>query len=252
MRVVLCDEDELLLTMVEAIVVRQGHDVVGMADTTPAAVGLIEHAKPDIAIIDLALGFNTDFDAVKSAINVGARVIVFSHTADAHLLEAYSVRPIVVPKPNLDELERVLITLPAADEPATSSVDRRVRPTRAASGPPPTGPGDAQAFYESLNSADGGDGIVWADLSGVAPGIDEHGVVEQVKAVMRAGDRLLASPGSIRVFLPGADEDGVASFRRRLGGADVLPAGSAVHSVVVADGESPTAAFDRLKTAPAS
>ena len=73
MRVVVCDEDALMRDMVEAVVASTGHEVAGIADTTVAAVGLIESALPDAVILDLSLGYNTDFDIIDSAIGVGAR-----------------------------------------------------------------------------------------------------------------------------------------------------------------------------------
>ena len=41
MRFVLCDDDEMLCSMVDATIATHGHDLVGIADTTTAAVGLV-------------------------------------------------------------------------------------------------------------------------------------------------------------------------------------------------------------------
>ena len=59
MRVVICDEDALLREMVEALVTRLGHEIIGITDTTAAGVALIEAGRPEVVIYDMALGYNT-------------------------------------------------------------------------------------------------------------------------------------------------------------------------------------------------
>lgn len=244
MRIVLCDGDDLLRSMVEAMVSRQGHDLVGVADTIGAAANLLEASRPDAAVIDLALGVNADFDVVDIAMSVGAQVVIFSHTIYDEMLSRYPVRPVVVPKPDLVALEQVLARLVPNDDTGTAAVvDRRRRPTRATTGPSPTGVGDAQAFYESLNGAGEGDAMVWIDLP---PGAALD-AAERVLSVMRGVDRLLASPEAIRVYLAGAGEEGISAFCARIEAAKVLPDEHPTRSVVVAAGETPTDAFERLR-----
>ena len=55
MRFVLCDDDQFLRSMVESIVARHGHDVVGCADGGVDATMLVESAKPDAVIVDFHL-----------------------------------------------------------------------------------------------------------------------------------------------------------------------------------------------------
>ena len=245
MRIVVCDGDDLLRSMVEVMVSRQGHEVVGVADTVGAAAGLLERARPDAAVIDLALGVNADFDLVAIAQSVGAKVVVFSRTAYEELLEGYTERPVVVPKPDLDALEGVLARL---GEPAEPPAERRRRPVREVSGPRPTGVGDAQAFYEALNDAVAGDALIWIDLTSLA---DEPAAAaelgEQVVRVMRDHDRLLASPDAIRVFLPGAEDDGIDAFGLRLASGPFVLVEAPMRGVVVEPGESPVEAFERLR-----
>jgi chemotaxis response regulator CheB len=238
MKFVVCDADPLLREVVEAVLVKAGHDVVGVADNTAVATRLVRAARPDIVIVDLSLGYNTDFDIVESAIDVGARVIVFSHNADHAVLDRYSPRPTVVPKPDLTELEREIAkgAGTGADDDASVS-DRRLRPARAAQGPQPTGPADAQAFYEALGNAAEGDALLAvgpADLAAV--------VVERV----RGSDRVLDTGSKLMVFMPGAGEEGIDAFVTRVVD-DVSDA--SVKAIVVAEGESGTDAFARLKSA---
>ena len=244
MRVVLCDEDALLREMVEAMVTRLGHEIVGIAETTVDGVHLINAARPDLVIFDLALGYNTDFDVIGAAIIVGARTIIFSHTADDLILSQYSIRPMVVPKPDLVDLEAALNRLEVDEDVGGAVVeqDRRRRPTREIQAPPSMGVTDAQAFYEALQHVAEDDALL-----SIEPTIDGSAVAPDVVAIMRGTDRLLASLTAVRVFLPGAGAEGIAAFLKRLAGAGALPPGTRVRSIIVAPGEGATDAFDRLK-----
>jgi CheY-like chemotaxis protein len=247
-RFVLCDEDQMLRSMVESIVTRQGHEVVGVADSTAAGTSLVENARPDAVVVDASLGCNTDFDVLEAAVGVGAQAIVFSFTTDADRLDRYATRPIVVHKPDLTELERAVERLGIVGFAGEATVDRRRRPQRAASGPAPTGLGDAQAFYDSINNAVGGDTIVFVDLGDDAPaGMSGEAVAAGVARTIRDTDRLLACTSSVKVFLSGGGDEGTASLLRRLERAVQLPPGTRVRSVVLGADESPMDAFDRLK-----
>lgn len=240
---VLCDEDTLLREMVESLITRMGHEIVGIADTTVDGVHLVESAKPDLVVFDMTLGYNTDFDVIVTANARNARTLVFSHNADAAVLDRYHPRPTVVHKPDLIELERVLASpLPADEVSPGAGRERRRRPVRAASGPPSTNVADAQAFYEALSDLKEGDALLAIDVP-----VDGVGVGEAVLGLLRLTDRLVASLSSVRVFLPGAGPEGVASFAERLEEASVLPAGARVHHIVAASGETAEQAFERLK-----
>jgi DNA-binding NarL/FixJ family response regulator len=247
-RFVLCDEDQMLRSMVESIVTRQGHEVVGVADTTAAGTSLVENAHPDAVIVDASLGCNTDFDVLEAAVGVGAQAIVFSFTTDSDRLDRYATRPIVVHKPDLTELEHAVERLGIVGFASAAMTDRRRRPQRAASGPAPSGLGDAQAFYESINNAVEGDTIVFVDLGDDAPpGMSGEVIAASVARTIRDTDRLLACSSSVKVFLSAGGEEGTASLMRRLERDVQLPPGARVRSVVVGSAESPMDAFDRLK-----
>lgn len=249
MRFVLCDDDQLFTSLIEAMLTDLGHEVVGVGTNSHDSVALVRSANPDVVIVDLALGFNTDFDIVAASVSTGAKTIVFSHTAHETILSQYPVRPQVVEKPDLGERQRVVAMLNLDDERHVVSIDRRERAVRKASGPPLTNVGDAQAFYESLNEAAAGDVLI---AIGVPPGHDDPAsVAARVQTMMREGDRLLVSPATVRVYLPAGDDLGARSFRARIMAADALPAGAAVRAVILGPDELPADAFDRLKaTAP--
>lgn len=248
MRFVLIDEDRLITSMIEGMLQDLGHEVLGVVDTTAAAVHLIHATKPDVVILDLSLGYNTDFDAVGAAEDVGARTIIFSYNADDAVLARYRIRPMVVFKPDLSELERVVGRLAVDPSARVVDQDRRARPSRPASGPTPTSLADAQAFYEAVNAAVEGDALVSIDLpDDVGP--DGTTVAVRVAEVLRDTDRLLASGAAVRLYLPAAEEAGIASLFQRLEAAHALPESATSRSVLVRAGEDPSVAFDRLRHA---
>ena len=246
MRIVVCDADPFMREMVESLVRTTGHEVVGIADTTAASVGLIQAGRPEAVVLDLSLGYNTDFDIIDAAISVGARPIVFTHNADAEILGSYPVAPTVVVKPDLDALGQVLVRLEReAPDAAVSEHDRRARPARAVEGPDPTGLGDAQAFFVAINAAEPGDALL-----GLEVGPDAEAVAEEVRRHLRQHDRLLLMlPHALRIFLPGAGEEGVRSVLGRIGAVRAGEGAGHATFVVVRDGEHGADAFDRLKRA---
>jgi hypothetical protein len=248
-RFVLCDDDRMLVPMVEGLLTRLGHEIVGEADDTATAAQLVIAARPDAVIVDPALGYNTDFDVIEAAIEVGAATVVFTHTADEAHMTSYRVRPTVVPKPDIVELERVIGHLAAGGEPgAGDGGERRRRPGRAAAGPPPTGLADAQAFFEALNAAQPGDALVAVDVAAPDRAPDSDLIARLLVGLVRESDRLLASSTMIRLFLPAAEQEGVESVIRRLARHADVPPGTRVRSVLVAPDEEPVDAFERLKS----
>lgn len=250
MRFVLCDDDQLFTSMIEAMLADVGHEVVGVATTTSSSVALVETARPDVVIVDLSLGFNTDFDVVASATGIGAAVIIFSYTVDDVLLSRYPVRPLVVFKPDLPDLEQVAGRLERSSQRGVVQHERRARPARASGGSPPADVADARAFYEAMNEAAAGDALISIDLP-EALGVDHiaREAATRVRDVLRDTDRLVTSASSVRIFLPGAERTGIQSFLARLDQVGGLPEGATVRSIVVAPEESPSTAFDRLKHA---
>ena len=247
MRFVLCDEDPLVVSMVETIVERQGHEVLGIADNTAIASELVRVGHPDAVVVDLSLGYNTDFDVVEAALGVGARVVVFSQNADHDVLDRFSPRPVVVPKPDFVALEEVVERLRVDGPGGGGLVERRVRPARAAVGPEPTDLHDTQAFYEALANAVEEDAVVAIEPAAGAPPLGDD-VARRVHAVVRGTDRVLATSSAVRVFLAGPGTVGLDSLLGRLATDRVAAGGElAYRSAVVAAGETGAEAFDRLK-----
>src|SRR5436190_21977674 len=106
MRFVLFDEDDMFRAIAEDALVRDGHEVVGVADSALHCVDLVETSKPDVLLVDLSSGSSTDFDVVASANDCDTSVIIFSFLVDDVFLSRYDPRPIFVAKPDYAELER--------------------------------------------------------------------------------------------------------------------------------------------------
>lgn len=248
MRFVLCDADGLVLSMVETILERHGHEVVGVADHTAVASDLVRAGRPDAVVVDLSLGYNTDFDIIGTAREVGSRVVVFSHNADHTVLERFDPPPIVVPKPDFVALEAVIERL--SDDGGTGGdalTDRRVRPVRAAVGPVPAGLHDAQAFYEALANATDDDAMLSIEAAEGAPPLADD-VAKRVQEIVRGTDRVLAMATAVRVFLAGPGPDGLAALLARLAADRMAERGDlAYRSTVVGPGETGVEVFDRLK-----
>jgi hypothetical protein len=249
MKFVVCDDDEMLGSMVDATIAAQGHEVIGVADTTAAAVLLVQHGSPDVVVVDPSVGCNSDFDVIDAALAEGARVIVFSRSGDAPASGRYQPEPDFVAKPDLWGLEKAIERLQFAPTQGSSETDRRQRPTRVPTAPPPSGPRDAAAFYAALNDAVDGDAFIAVAARSGAASIDLEALATLVSEHIRETDRLLMliTTASLLVLLLGGGELGIDSLVNRMRNDTRVPADIEFRSVVVAAGELPSDAFDRLK-----
>src|SRR4051812_46636662 len=105
MRFVICDADDMVTQVLDASLSDNGHELVGTADTTLSAVELLKETRPDVAVIDPAVGCNAEFDAIDAAIAVGARVVVFSRSAMDVEGGRYDPPPTMVLKPDVTAVE---------------------------------------------------------------------------------------------------------------------------------------------------
>lgn len=238
MRFVICDDDEIVTQVLDAALSIDGHELVGVAGTTAAAVALLERTRPEFAVIDPVVAFDAGVDVIDAAIAVGARVVVFSHS-QMHIDEGrYAPEPAMVRKPDVTALEAavdgIVQTYPA--------VDRRRQPTRRFAS---TGPSDAAAFYTAVTEAVEGDAFV-----SVSPTVDRaDSWVSRVAVALRETDLVLRSTSAVLVFMPAAGEEGVHALHERLINDDAASNDGVMHVVVLDAGESPADAFARLKDA---
>ena len=213
-----------------------------MADSTGAAVGLIETARPDAVVVDLWLGFDSDYDLIQMANDrvPADRVLHALRGRDEGLHvparrggQAGPRRPGAGPHP-----ARRGRPVPPHHRPRAS----RSGPSRTAEDATASGIDDARAFFEAVNEAKDGDGIISIDLW---QGADS--VASVATQLLRQGDRVLAFPTAVRLYLPGGGEEGVRSVLQRVADNCVATQERTVASVVVEEGELGADAFDRLK-----
>jgi chemotaxis response regulator CheB len=246
LRFVICDNDGMLSSMVDAMITEHGHDVVGIADSTSTAVGLVQQGHPDVVVVDPSIGINADFDVVEVALSNRAKVIAFGRSSESLGTDRYSAHVQFIAKPDLVALEHAIDRLRLDHDEVTES-DRRHRPARAAAGPRPTGPSDAAAFYASLNEGVEGDAVVALAPRAAGVGIDPSALADLFSGGIRDTDRLLVGGSSVIVLLPGGGREAIDSLFARFSSDTALSADIEFRSVILAAGESPNDAFDRLK-----
>jgi hypothetical protein len=244
MQFVLFDEDEMFRSIAEDALRRDGHEIVGIADSALSCVGLVESSKPDCLLVDLSSGSSTDFDVVQTANDVGTNVIIFSFLVDDVFLRRYEPEPMVVPKPDFAELEKAIMRVDLERSGEGEHAERRRNPGRAADGPEPTGISDAQAFFEALSNAVEGDTLASIDPPN---GVDVSDVAARLRTMIRQSDRLLAAGSSIKVLLPAGKAESKGSFLDRLDHGVHVPHGTHVRTVILNEGETGSDAFERLK-----
>jgi hypothetical protein len=240
MRFVICDNDEIVTQVLDAALSIDGHELVGVAGTTAAAVALLEETRPEFAVIDPVVGYysDSDVDVIDAAISVGARVVVFSHLGSVIDELRYAPRPAMVRKPDITALEAAVEGM----VPTYPNVDRRRHTTRRFTS---AGPSDAAAFYAAITEAVAGDSFVT-----IRPTADHaDSWVRRAAVALRETDLVLQSSSAVMVFMPAAGEEGVHALHERLINDDAASNDGVMQAVVLDEGESPAEAFARLKNA---
>ncbi len=252
MRVLICDDDAQLRTVLRTVVADRGHEVVGEAETAADAYDVLARTKPDAAIIDLALRVGSGREVARRAAERGCRVIVFSAFLDD--VDPHTLGVIAVPKPDFAALESALDALAArgSDEERwrKGNADRRattISPDRPMPNSPVEDPSD---FYQALGDARPGDSIMFIDVSPTTAdatatfAITVRGVIRAHDHLMRRGDQLVAL---LVEGLPEAATAVAARLERASGAASPTVTWTWRHTLIEAD-ESPADAFQRLRS----
>jgi DNA-binding response OmpR family regulator len=83
---ILAVEDEALIAMeLEDMLSDLGHEVIGPAATVAAALGLLEGARPDAAVVDANLGGESARPVVEALVAAGIPVVLASGYDDREL-----------------------------------------------------------------------------------------------------------------------------------------------------------------------
>jgi chemotaxis response regulator CheB len=238
MKVLICDDDPLVRSVLSSLLVDEHHDVVAEVEDSADAIDMIEAHQPDVAIIDLSLAHSSGHEIEVVATARGCKTIIFSAFVSPET-RAASNGSLIVEKPDFDGLIDALRRI--AYSHGTGTVEQRAQRRHAP---------QAREFFEAVAEAASGDALVLLQPPAPDPG---HVAILLAAAqrVVASSDRVSAAASGLRMLLAGADEAGVAAVLARV----EHEAGSAldgwnVRSVIIGDGESPSDAFLRLTEPP--
>lgn len=107
---VICDDDPVMRDVLASLLANAGYEVVGTADTAIRAIELVDHAHPDLVIVDVAMPGMSGLEAVPvlRRVSPGAKVIVCSafDVSEASAVAAGAIA--VIDKSKLIDLTRLL------------------------------------------------------------------------------------------------------------------------------------------------
>ena len=87
-KLVLIDDHEALRGALEVMLVQAGHEVVGAAGNLAAAIDLLEHSDPEVALVDIRLPDGSGIDLTRQLLTrrPDLAVVLYTGDADAELL----------------------------------------------------------------------------------------------------------------------------------------------------------------------
>jgi CheY-like chemotaxis protein len=110
---ILVVEDEALIAMdLQALLEEAGYDVLGPANSSAAAMALIDTVEPDVALLDVNLGRSDAFDVASVLTQRNTQVIFLTGHTSHKLPQAHRHLPLVskpyLPQVLLQAVERAL------------------------------------------------------------------------------------------------------------------------------------------------
>jgi len=230
-RVVVCDDDPVVRSVVSGLVAAEGGEVIAEADTAVEAMLLVDRFRPDVVVLDLNLRAGSGTQVLDAIISRPDRPRVVVFTAYDQIAPHPGDRIDVAYKPDFEGLTRCLRSLD--DRP----VERR-RPTRTLPGAHRPMLDDATAFYRVLGDALPDDVLVSVERRG-----DGDELADLLRRLVRAQDRVHQRSADVLLLLVGGGPDAVVALRGRVGD-QVADLDARLRSVDV--GDDPIGAFDRL------
>ena len=239
---VVCDDDELVRSVIATIVEDQGLTLVGEAEDEYGALELLELAEPDIAIIDLALKFSSGLEVVRTAWEAGCRVVIFSSFVTPEQLNAAPGGPVAVEKPHFDRLGVAL-------EQVANSVTAQAHDRRAVDR---AGHQLAPSFAQAVSEAQPGDAIVILEPRPEdARQLDVVGLT--AARTTAAQDRHEITSRQLRLLLVCAGEGGARVVIDRIAATAGVDLSSWSQRIAVVSGTLPgTEAYEQVRTPTAS
>jgi CheY-like chemotaxis protein len=203
MKLVVCDDDATLRSVVSRLAEGAGHQVMAETDNATDAVELIVRFGADALVLDLSLPWGSGMEAIHQLRRQGSdcQIVVFTAYADeTPELEHLGLRA-VIDKPDFEALEQVLTELATGVSGTLPGAAERRKPWRsrpevpAASASSPSGLEDPASFERVLDVLGAGDAVLAVHVAGID---DDSG--DEFSQLLRA-DRFLAVCRSLRIVL---------------------------------------------------
>ncbi|KQQ47819.1 response regulator [Methylobacterium sp. Leaf125] len=100
LRVLIAEDEALILMQLEFLVEDAGHVVVGSAATAEEAIGVAREVRPDLVFVDLQLrGGSSGLDIVRTLRDEAAMILIFVTANAQHLPEGFEGAAGVIAKP---------------------------------------------------------------------------------------------------------------------------------------------------------
>src|SRR3954469_6008320 len=131
MRVVVCEDDVTLRSLLSSLLEEGGDEVIAESDNSMETLELLRRFQPDVLLLDHALRSGTGLDvveAIEADPELTCHVVLFSAFVEASGVKQ-SIGVTVVDKPDFNRLKVVLDEIRATGSVA-GSVDRRRPPSR--------------------------------------------------------------------------------------------------------------------------
>lgn len=235
MRLVVCDDDANLRSVVSRLAEEHGLTVIAETDNAADAVELIARFGAGVLVLDLSLPWGSGTEALQRirAQAVPCQVIVFTSYREELPRGAESVVRAVIEKPDFDSLAQVFADLAAGVAPSVSGLDHeRRKPQRERPNMPPavvrspSGIEDPETFAGVLLVLEPGDAVLYVHVAAPDDALDEWGrllhtdrflaVGRAMRSVLRIYDRLSVEGDELVAALLDSDRGGVESLWERL------------------------------------
>src|SRR5713101_10043957 len=155
MRIVICEDDPFVRSVMHDLAEQHGHEVIAETDNALEVVQLADRFKPDLVVLDLAVQWGSGRAALAELVTARHCVVVFSAFGDSIAADFLDV--VIVDKPDFEAL------VAAIQRVAASGRDDR-REQSPHSVPLPRRPSDADdpstTFYAALGTAEPGDALL--------------------------------------------------------------------------------------------
>ena len=148
-KLVVIDDHEALRGGLEVLLAQAGHEVVGMAGNCAAAVDVVDHAEPEVAIIDVRLPDGSGIGLTRDLLRRHPGLAVVLYTADSDPAVLYAgldsgARGYALKLGTLDELLAAIEQVAGGGSYVDPRLDRILMSPRATGGAPQLSPRERQ------------------------------------------------------------------------------------------------------------